>query len=202
MGVLQCQVGLLPEGNVLRRRGQHRDRNKTVLVQEGPAKVIAPTQSQGHISKIMTRDYVYLYVSHHGAHHLRRLSLRWKVIQDCRTQGFSSWKDCNGRILWSHQACRGHFRPLPRHLAQCLQWYILLAESHRAVSNSAIFSDSASEKPARGTIFTNLQRQLAIDRVLILDSLNYIKGFRYQIYCAARELKLRTCTVHPSPFHT
>jgi len=59
-------------------------------------------------------------------------------------------------------------------------------------------ADSASEKPARGTIFTNLQRQLAADTILILDSLNYIKGFRYQMYCAARELKLRTCTVRSS----
>jgi len=75
------------------------------------------------------------------------------------------------------------------------------ADLHRAISNSAIFSDSASEKPARGTIFTNLQRKLAVDCVLILDSLNYIKGFRYQIYCAAREMKLRTCTVHPFPAH-
>jgi protein KTI12 len=60
----------------------------------------------------------------------------------------------------------------------------------------SVYNDSASEKPARGTIFTSLQRQLAVDRILILDSLNYIKGFRYQIYCAAREMKLRTCTVH------
>jgi protein KTI12 len=36
---------------------------------------------------------------------------------------------------------------------------------------------------------------MAVDTILIVDSLNYIKGFRYQIYCAARELKLRTCTV-------
>lgn len=63
--------------------------------------------------------------------------------------------------------------------------------------NSAVFLDSVSEKPARGTIFTNLQRQMAVDSVLILDSLNYIKGYRYQIYCAAREMKLRTCTVRP-----
>src|SRR5260221_14270164 len=56
------------------------------------------------------------------------------------------------------------------------------ADLHRAISNSAIFSDSASEKPARGTIFTNLQRKLAVECVLILDSLKYIKGLRYQIY--------------------
>ena len=33
------------------------------------------------------------------------------------------------------------------------------------------------------------------DTVLIVDSMNYIKGFRYQMYCAAREHKLRVCTV-------
>lgn len=33
------------------------------------------------------------------------------------------------------------------------------------------------------------------DTILIVDSMNYIKGFRYQMYCAAREHKLRVCTV-------
>lgn len=56
-------------------------------------------------------------------------------------------------------------------------------------------TDSRAEKPARGTLFTTLQRQMNTDTVLIVDSLNYIKGFRYQMYCAAREMKLRMCTV-------
>jgi hypothetical protein len=33
------------------------------------------------------------------------------------------------------------------------------------------------------------------DTILIVDALNYIKGLRYQLYCAAREFKLRVCTV-------
>jgi protein KTI12 len=33
------------------------------------------------------------------------------------------------------------------------------------------------------------------DTILLVDGLNYIKGFRYQMYCAAREHKLRVCTV-------
>lgn len=56
-------------------------------------------------------------------------------------------------------------------------------------------SDSRSEKPARGTLFTAVQRHMALDTILIVDGLNYIKGFRYQMYCAAREMKLRVCTV-------
>jgi len=55
--------------------------------------------------------------------------------------------------------------------------------------------DSQTEKPARGSLFTAVQRQMALDTILIVDALNYIKGFRYQMYCAAREMKLRVCTV-------
>ncbi|KAK7692458.1 hypothetical protein QCA50_004083 [Cerrena zonata] len=58
-----------------------------------------------------------------------------------------------------------------------------------------VYSDSRSEKPARGALFTAMQRQMSQDTILIIDSLNYIKGFRYQMYCAARELKLRVCTI-------
>jgi len=56
-------------------------------------------------------------------------------------------------------------------------------------------TDSRSEKPARGTLFSAMQRQMGQDTILIIDSLNYIKGFRYQMYCAAREMKVRVCTV-------
>ena len=59
--------------------------------------------------------------------------------------------------------------------------------------NDAI--DSRSEKPARATLFAAIQRQMDHDTILIVDALNYIKGFRYQLYCAAREFKLRVCTV-------
>lgn len=40
-----------------------------------------------------------------------------------------------------------------------------------------------------------MQRQMGADTILIVDAMNYIKGFRYQMYCAAREFKLRVCTV-------
>jgi tRNA uridine 5-carbamoylmethylation protein Kti12 len=61
--------------------------------------------------------------------------------------------------------------------------------------------DSKSEKPARGALFTAIQRQMGHDTILIVDGLNYIKGFRYQMYCAAREHKLRVCTVRLKPLY-
>ncbi|KAH7885058.1 chromatin associated protein KTI12 [Phlebopus sp. FC_14] len=60
----------------------------------------------------------------------------------------------------------------------------------------AAYNDSRSEKPARGTLFTAIQRHLGSGTIVIVDSLNYIKGFRYQMYCAAREMKVRICTVY------
>ncbi|KAF9501987.1 chromatin associated protein KTI12 [Pleurotus eryngii] len=76
-----------------------------------------------------------------------------------------------------------------------LKQVIVLSDDSLGISRTA-YDDSRAEKPARGTLFTTLQRQMNADTVLIVDSLNYIKGFRYQMYCAAREMKLRTCTVY------
>ncbi|KAI0786712.1 chromatin associated protein KTI12 [Abortiporus biennis] len=58
------------------------------------------------------------------------------------------------------------------------------------------YDNARTEKPARQTLFTTLQRLMAPDTLLIIDSLNYIKGFRYQMYCAAREMKVRVSTVY------
>ncbi|KAH9485347.1 Protein kti12 [Psilocybe cubensis] len=72
---------------------------------------------------------------------------------------------------------------------------VLVVSDHSlALSPHVYDADSKAEKPARGALFAAVQRMLATDTILILDSLNYIKGFRYQLYCAARELKLRTST--------
>ncbi|CAG8635980.1 22_t:CDS:2, partial [Acaulospora colombiana] len=48
-----------------------------------------------------------------------------------------------------------------------------------------------AEKPQRSALFTALQRNLTKDTIVILDALNYIKGFRYQMYCVAREASAR-----------
>jgi len=59
----------------------------------------------------------------------------------------------------------------------------------------AVYSDGRAEKPARAAYLTAINRRLSKDTILILDGMNYIKGYRYQIYCAAREAGVRVCTV-------
>ena len=48
------------------------------------------------------------------------------------------------------------------------------------------YKDSNAEKISRGFLRSNTEKNLNNDNLVIVDSLNYIKGFRYEIYCLAR----------------
>ncbi|WVR03463.1 hypothetical protein IAU60_000454 [Kwoniella sp. DSM 27419] len=58
------------------------------------------------------------------------------------------------------------------------------------------YDSSAQEKPGRASLYSNVSRSLGTDTITIVDSANYIKGFRYQMYCAAREAHVRVATLH------
>lgn len=58
-------------------------------------------------------------------------------------------------------------------------------------------AESRLEKPVRASFLTTLNRKLAKRSVVIADGLNYIKGYRYQMNCAAKEAGVRYCTVRP-----
>ena len=64
-----------------------------------------------------------------------------------------------------------------------LQWY----------SPHHIYKDQ--EKITRGQLKFETEKNLNADTVVILDSMNYIKGYRYQMYCIAREMKSTYCVI-------
>jgi protein KTI12 len=53
----------------------------------------------------------------------------------------------------------------------------------------------AEEKKARGALLSAVERLLNRDTIVIADALNYVKGFRYQLYCVARAVSTPHCTV-------
>jgi len=61
---------------------------------------------------------------------------------------------------------------------------------------NAVLSDSKKEKELRGGLKSEVCRLLHKEEVVILDALNYIKGFRYELYCASKASKTTQCTVH------
>ncbi|RDW64962.1 chromatin associated protein KTI12 [Coleophoma cylindrospora] len=57
-------------------------------------------------------------------------------------------------------------------------------------------SNNASEKDARASIYAAVKRALSPKDVVILDGANYIKGWRYQLYCEAKAVRSTHCVVH------
>lgn len=63
-------------------------------------------------------------------------------------------------------------------------------------TKNGVFSDSIKEKEVRSAVKSAAMRLLSKETVVIVDALNYIKGFRYEIWCASKATKTTQCTVH------
>lgn len=55
------------------------------------------------------------------------------------------------------------------------------------------FDSSNNERLGRSDFKAAVGRMLSLERVVICDGMNFIKGFRYEIFCLARENHLRWC---------
>ncbi len=58
------------------------------------------------------------------------------------------------------------------------------------------YENSFQEKMARGTLKAAVHNKISNSCIVICDSLNYIKGFRYELFCIAREHQTPHCTVY------
>ncbi|KAK8136747.1 hypothetical protein PG984_004687 [Apiospora sp. TS-2023a] len=56
-------------------------------------------------------------------------------------------------------------------------------------------SANASEKDARATIYGAVKRVLSDKDIVILDGLNYIKGWRYQLNCESKAVRTPSCVL-------
>ncbi|KAH7385900.1 chromatin associated protein KTI12 [Pyrenochaeta sp. MPI-SDFR-AT-0127] len=58
-----------------------------------------------------------------------------------------------------------------------------------------VYHTARAEKDARAEEYSAVKRVLSRDDIVIADGLNYIKGFRYQLYCEAKALQTPNCVV-------
>ncbi|KAK3109550.1 kti12, chromatin associated [Teratosphaeriaceae sp. CCFEE 6253] len=59
-----------------------------------------------------------------------------------------------------------------------------------------VYATAKPEKDARATLSSAIKRALTRDTLVIADGMNYIKGFRYQLYCEAKAVQTPNCVVH------
>ena len=64
-----------------------------------------------------------------------------------------------------------------------------------------IILDPVNEKMTRGFIKSNVEKSLSPDVIVIVDSMNYIKGFRYELFCLARASKTTNCLLYCNTPH-
>ncbi|GAB1605841.1 protein KTI12 homolog isoform X2 [Argonauta hians] len=64
------------------------------------------------------------------------------------------------------------------------------------LDRNSVFADSKKEKEVRALLKSAVQRSISKESVTILDGLNYIKGFRYELYCVAKSSSTPHCVVY------
>lgn len=72
---------------------------------------------------------------------------------------------------------------------------VLINEESLGITPAAGYSSSFTEKSTRGSLKSAVDHNLSSTAWVIVDSLNYIKGFRYELYCLARTIKSTHCCV-------
>ncbi|KAL1593475.1 kti12, chromatin associated [Nothophoma quercina] len=71
----------------------------------------------------------------------------------------------------------------------------LINDQTLGVSRS-VYHTARAEKDARAEEYSAVKRVLSRDDIVIADGMNYIKGFRYQLYCEAKAVSTPSCVVH------
>jgi protein KTI12 len=73
---------------------------------------------------------------------------------------------------------------------------VVIDESILQMDKSQAYADATAEKNTRAAFKAEVDRRLSRKTLVILDTLNNIKGFRYEIWCIARALGTRSCVLH------
>lgn len=59
-----------------------------------------------------------------------------------------------------------------------------------------VYADSQNEKNLRGALKAEVERKVTKYDIVILDSLNYIKGYRYELFCLIKHAQTPHCPVY------
>lgn len=63
------------------------------------------------------------------------------------------------------------------------------------LSKSSGYGSATEEKKSRAAFMSAVERSVSKTCIVIADGLNYIKGYRYQLYCIARAANTPHCAV-------
>ncbi|KAL7751783.1 kti12, chromatin associated [Sorochytrium milnesiophthora] len=101
---------------------------------------------------------------------------------------------CAGKSRRAAQLQSYFLETRPQYEGRAMQVHVV--DEHVLRIQRDAFDAPVTEKMARGALLSAVERLLAKDAIVIADDLNYIKGFRYQLYCVARAISTPHCVMH------
>ncbi|XP_046720427.1 protein KTI12 homolog isoform X3 [Silurus meridionalis] len=66
----------------------------------------------------------------------------------------------------------------------------------QSIDKNSMYADSQREKNLRGSLRSEVERKINKDDIVILDSMNYIKGYRYELFCLIKHVQTPHCLVY------
>ncbi|KMO99916.1 hypothetical protein DIZ76_012378 [Coccidioides immitis] len=76
------------------------------------------------------------------------------------------------------------------------RYKIHIVTSHDVSHPRTVYDTARSEKEARAVVYGRVKRLLGKDSIVIVDGMNYIKGWRYQLWCESKAASTTCCVVH------
>ncbi|XP_018603163.1 protein KTI12 homolog [Scleropages formosus] len=73
---------------------------------------------------------------------------------------------------------------------------IVIGDDTVGIAKNSVYADVQMEKSLRGTLRSEVERMVNKDDVVILDSMNYIKGYRYELFCLVKHAQTPQCLVY------
>ncbi|KAL5553654.1 hypothetical protein UlMin_041055 [Ulmus minor] len=71
----------------------------------------------------------------------------------------------------------------------------IIDETSFHLDRNQSYANMPAEKNLRGVLRSEVDRSLSRDSIVIVDSLNSIKGYRYELWCLARAAGIRYCVL-------
>ncbi|TPX63845.1 hypothetical protein SpCBS45565_g06312 [Spizellomyces sp. 'palustris'] len=110
---------------------------------------------------------------------------------------------CSGKTTRAHQLkveLEQYIRDNAQNLAEknivLRSQVIIVNDESLRINKREAYESPHEEKKARGALISAIERHLSREDIVICDAMNYIKGFRYQLYCIARALGTPHCSIH------
>ncbi|PWY86519.1 chromatin associated protein KTI12 [Aspergillus sclerotioniger CBS 115572] len=79
------------------------------------------------------------------------------------------------------------------------RYKVHVVPTHDPSHPRTVYDHARTEKESRGVAYARAKRALNKDSFVILDGMNYIKGYRYQLWCEAKALGTTCCVVRLPP---